>query len=144
MSIQISWSWDHEIISYSCSNSTNKVEETKKWEKFSELRNGTIKRLQIGTGLRDYKSGQEGLQIGAALGISNRGKMITGRGRDFKLGRRDFKLGQRLQIGARGISNRRRDYKSVQNSWTAILHCLFVIYFLSLTQGNNATIFGKH
>ena len=76
--------------------------------------------------------GQEGLQIGAALGISNRGKMITGRGRDFKLGRRDFKLGQRLQIGAREISNRRRDYKSVQNSWTAILHCLFVIY-LSIT-----------
>ena len=65
--------------------------ETKKWEKLSGLRDWTQKRLQIETGLRDYKLGQEGLQIGAVLGISNRGKMITGRGRDFKLGWRDFK-----------------------------------------------------
>ena len=34
---------------------------------------------------------------------------------DFKLGQRDFKSGHRLQIGARAISNRGRDYKSVQN-----------------------------
>ena len=69
--------------------------------------------LQIRAGFRDYKSGQEGLQIGAALGISNRGKEITNRDRGFKSGKRDFKLGQRLQIEARGISNRGRDYKSV-------------------------------
>ena len=30
------------------------------------------------------KSGGEGLQIGAALGISNRGEKITNRDRDFK------------------------------------------------------------
>ena len=41
---------------------------------FSVLQNGAIRRLQIGTDFRDYKSGQEGLQIGAALGISNRGR----------------------------------------------------------------------
>ena len=33
---------------------------------FSGLQNGTIRGLQIGAGFRDYKSGQEGLQIGAA------------------------------------------------------------------------------
>ena len=45
--------------------------------------------LQNGAGFRDYKSGQEGLQIGAALGISNRGKKITNGGRDFNSGQRD-------------------------------------------------------
>ena len=30
------------------------------------LQNGTIRGLQIGAGFRDYKSGQEGLQIGTA------------------------------------------------------------------------------
>ena len=52
---------------------------------FSVLQNGAIRRLQIGTDFRDYKSEQEGLQIGAALGISNRGKKITNRGRAYKL-----------------------------------------------------------
>ena len=40
--------------------------------------------LQIGAGFRDYKSRQDGLQIGAALGISNRGKEISNRRRDYK------------------------------------------------------------
>ena len=48
--------------------------------------------------------------------ISNRGKKITNQGRDFKSGQRDFKSGHRLQIGAREISSRGTDYKSVQNS----------------------------
>ena len=61
-----------------------------KWEKrksrktFSGLQNGAIRGLQIRAGFRDYKSWQEGLQIGAA--ISNRRKKITNRGRDFKSG----------------------------------------------------------
>ena len=38
--------------------------KTKKCEKFSGLQNGAMKGLQIGTGFRDYKLGQEGLQIG--------------------------------------------------------------------------------
>ena len=46
------------------------------------LQNGAIRGLQI-----------DGLQIGAALGISNRDKKITNQGRDFK-------SGQGLQIGA--------------------------------------------
>ena len=50
--------------------------------------------LQIGAGFRDYKSGQEGLKIGAALEMSNRGKEITNRGK------RNFKSGQGLQISA--------------------------------------------
>ena len=76
------------------------------------LQNGAIRGLQIAAGFRDYKSGHEGLQIGAALGISNRGKKIKNWGRDFKSGQRDFKSGQRLQIAARGISNLGSDYKS--------------------------------
>ena len=43
------------------------MEKTKKWEKFSVLQNGAIRGLQIGAGFRDCKSGQEGLQIGAAF-----------------------------------------------------------------------------
>ena len=46
----------------------------KSWKNFSGLQNGIIRGLQIGSGFRDYKLGQEGLQIGAALGISNRGR----------------------------------------------------------------------
>ena len=42
--------------------------------------------------------------------------MITYRGRDFKSGQ-EFQIGAgRFQIGTRGISNRGRDYKSVQNN----------------------------
>ena len=50
---------------------------------------GNIRALQIGAGFRDYKSGQQELEMGIALGISNRG-------RDFQLGQRDFKSGQKL------------------------------------------------
>ena len=84
-----------------------------KWEKrksgktFSGLQNRAIRGLQIGAGFRDYKLGQEGLQIGVALRISNRGKKIANRGRDFKSGQRGFQSKQRLQIGS-GITNRCR------------------------------------
>ena len=65
----------------------------KKWEKIfwvtNGLQNGAIRALQIGAGFRDYKSGQQELEMGIALGISNRG-------RDFQLGQRDFKSGQKL------------------------------------------------
>ena len=88
------------------SNSVNKIK--------SELQNGAIRELQIGADFRDYKSEQEVLQIGAALAISNQGKKIANWGRDFKSGQSDFKLEQRLQIGARGNSNRDKDYKSRQ------------------------------
>ena len=68
--------------------------------------------LQIEAGFRDYKSGQEGLQIGAALGISNRGKKITNWGRDFKLGAKRFQIGaKRFQIGAEITYRGKRDYK---------------------------------
>ena len=77
------------------------------------LHNGAIRGLHIWAGFRDYRSRQEGVQIGAALEISNRGKKIINR--DFKSGQGDFKSEQRLQIGARGVSNRARNYKSGQN-----------------------------
>ena len=67
---------------------------------FQGLQNKAIRELQIRAGFRDYKSGQERLQIGVAEEISNRGNKITNRSRDFKSGQRDFKQGQRLQIGA--------------------------------------------
>ena len=51
--------------------------------------------------LLGYKSGQEGLQIGTALGISNRGKKITNRAKEVSIWGRDYKSGQEgLQIGA--------------------------------------------
>ena len=59
---------------------------TQKCLLFSNLQNRAIGRLQIGAGFWGYKFGQEGLQIGAALRISNRGKKITNQGRDFKSG----------------------------------------------------------
>ena len=67
-------------------------------KKVSELQNEAIRGLQIGAGFRDYKSGQEELQIRAALGISNWGKKITSWGRDYKSEQEGF------QIGA-GITN---------------------------------------
>ena len=66
-----------------------KWEKTKKWKNIFWV----IRGLQIGAGFRNYKSGQEELQIGAALGISNRGKDISNWGRDYK-------SGQELQTGA--------------------------------------------
>ena len=58
--------------------------------KFSGLQNGATRGLQIKVGFNYYKSGQEGLQIRVALGISNRGK-------------KDLKSGQGLQICAEQI-----------------------------------------
>ena len=66
------------------------------------------------TNFKDYKSGQEGLQIGATEGISNRGKKITNQGRNFKSGQRDLKSRQRLQIWPRKITNRERGFQSGQ------------------------------
>ena len=65
------------------------------------VQNGAIRGLKIRAGFWDFKSGQERLQIGTALGISNRGKKITNRGR--------------------GISNWGRYYKLVQNSDCTLL-----------------------
>ena len=87
-----------------------KYEKTKKSEKFSGLQNGTIRVLQIGTGFKDYKSGQEGLQIGAALGISNQV-------RHFKLRQRNFKSGQEgFQIEA-GITSRGKDVSKMKRAF---------------------------
>ena len=84
-------------------NPVPKLGKTKKWKKkISGLQNGAIRGLQIEAGFKDYKLGQEVLQIVAALRISNLGKKITNRGRDFKLGQQGF------QIGA-GITNRGRN-----------------------------------
>ena len=89
--------------------------KTKKWEKFSGLQKGAISVLLIKAGFSDFQSGQEGLQIGAALGISNWSQKITIQGRDLKLGQRDFKLGQRLQIEG-GVRDK-KDFKSGQRLW---------------------------
>ena len=69
--------------------------------------------LQNGAAFRDCKSGQKGLQIGAGSEITKRGKRITNQDKDYKMGQKDYKSGQGLQIG-RGITNRcrRTDTKS--------------------------------
>ena len=87
--------------------------EKKSGKKLSGLQNGAIRGLKIGASFRHYKSGQRGLQIGASLGISDRGKKII---KDFKSGQRDFRSGQRLQIEAKKFLNRDTDYKSGQNT----------------------------
>ena len=75
-----------------------------------------MRALQMGAGFRDYRSGQEVLQIGAALGISNWGKKITNRGKEISNRGRDYKSGQEgFQIGT-GIANRGRDYKLVEST----------------------------
>ena len=51
-------------------------------KKFPGLQNGVKRGLQIGAGFRDYKFGQEGLQIGVE--ISNQGKKISNQGSDYK------------------------------------------------------------
>ena len=48
----------------------SKWKKPKKWGKNFELYNRAIRVLQIGIGFRDYRWGQEGLQIGAALELS--------------------------------------------------------------------------
>ena len=55
--IKVSSYSDHEIKSYSCSNSSTKVRKTKKWQKFPGLQNRPMRGLQFGAGFRDYKSG---------------------------------------------------------------------------------------
>ena len=97
---------DHETKSYSCWNSHTKMGKSEKVKKNSGLQNGTIRGVQIGASFRDCKSGEEGFQTEAALGISNRGKKITNWDRDFKSEQRDLKSGQRSQIRARKIKNR--------------------------------------
>ena len=80
--LRVSSYLDHEIKSCSSSSSSTKMRKNQNVENFSGLQNGTIRGLQIGAGFSDYKSGQEGLQIEAALEISNRGKEISNQGRD--------------------------------------------------------------
>ena len=85
-----------------------------KWEKTKKQENIFWVTRRSNKGITN-RGRFQGLQIGSALVISNWGKKITNRGWDLILGQRDFKSGQRLQVGARRISNRARDYKSVQN-----------------------------
>ena len=73
-----------------------KWEKTKTWGKNVALHNGAIRGLHIGASFRNYRSRQEGVQIGIDLEISSWGKKITNRGWDFKLRQGDFKSGQRL------------------------------------------------
>ena len=63
---------------------------------FSELQIGAIRRLYFGAGFRDEKSGQEELQIRAGLGISNRGKEISNQDRDYKTEEEGFQIGAKI------------------------------------------------
>ena len=119
VSNQLSSNSDQEVKSYSCSNSSTKMGKKRKIEK----KILGYKTGQIGTGFRDYKLGQEGLQIEATFGakrwqigagISNWGKEISNWGRDYKSGKRDFKSGKRLQIGS-GITYRCRTNITYRN-----------------------------
>ena len=47
----------------------------------------------------------------------------------FQIGAKRFQVGARLKIGARGISNRGRDCKSLQNKWLPKFLLLTLISF---------------
>ena len=73
------------------------MEKNEKKEKIFWI---TIRGLQIGAGFRGYKLGEEGLQIGAALWISNWAKRLQIGAKRFQIrvdiknrGKRDFMLG---------------------------------------------------
>ena len=79
---QVSSNSDHEIKSYSCSNSTTKMGKNEK----------------VGENILGYKTGQsEDYKLGQVLEITNRGK------RDYKQGQlQGFQIvAERLQIGAK-------------------------------------------
>ena len=83
VSNQVPSNSDLEIKIYSSSNSSSKMGESGK--NFSASQNRAIRGLNMGAGFRDYKSRQERLQIMEILGISNRDKKITNRRSDYKL-----------------------------------------------------------
>ena len=90
VSNQVSSYSDHEIKSCSCSNSGTKMGKNEKVGKiFWITKRGNIRGLQIGAGFRDYKLGQEGLQI-EIKEISNWGKRDLSRGTDYKSGQSKF------------------------------------------------------
>ena len=97
LSNQVSPNLDHQIESYPCSNYNTKMGKNEKKEKIFWI---TIRGLQIGAGFRGYKLGQEGLQIAAALWISNWAKRLQIGAKRFQIrvdiknrGKRDFMLG---------------------------------------------------
>ena len=115
---QVSSNSDHEIKSYSCSNSSIKMRKNEKVGKFFWVTQRGNKEITHRGRFRDYRSREEAEQIGTALEISNRSKKITNRGWDFKSEQRDFKSGQKLQTGARVISNRCRTYlRGYSKTW---------------------------
>ena len=117
VSNQVSSNLDHEIKSYSCSNSSTKMGKNEKEGKKFRLQNRAIRGLQIWAGSTDYKSGQEGLKRRQALGTSDRGKKITNWGKETSNRGREYKSGQEgFQIEA-GITNQGRDYKSGQRDF---------------------------
>ena len=97
--------------SYSRWDSSTKMGKNEKVEKIFWITKRGHKEITNQGSFCGLQIMEEGWQIGAALGISNWGKKITNWGRDLK-------SGQRLQIRARGISNRGRDDKSKQNTFS--------------------------
>ena len=106
---QVSSNSDHEIKSYSCSNSSIKTRKNEKvGDKKLRLHNGAIKRLKIGAAFRDDKSGQEGLQIGGSFKDFKSGQKYYKSGLGFQIGEKRFQI--RTEIANRG----NRDFKSEQ------------------------------
>ena len=77
---------------------------------------------------------QQGLQIKAALGISNRGRKITNRGRDYKSGQEGF------QIGAE-ITNRGRTHQNNPYNTTRVLTLFYCLHLLQTDSTNGHSTF---
>ena len=86
------------------------------------------------------------MQIFGALGISNRCKKIKNWGRYFKSRQRYFELDQRLQIRAREIKNRERDFKLGQGLFFAPIcnPCAELKSLLSYKLGKDLQIGADH
>ena len=93
--------WISKSKSYSYSNSTTKMGKNgKKGKHFFWVTKRGNKGITNWGRSQGLQIRAREIKIGAALGISNRGKKITNWGKDFKSGQIDFKSGQRLQISA--------------------------------------------
>ena len=104
--------------------------KNEKVKNISGLQNGAIRRLQIGAGFKDYRSGQEGFQIGTqrlliGAWISNRGKEISNRGKRDSIWGRDYKS---VQNKANSYQEKPYDIFLCSFHWNCCsAYCLFTI-----------------
>ena len=104
---------------------------------FSASQNRAIRGLNIGAGFRDYKSRQERLQIMEILGISNRDKKITNR-------RSDYKLVQNIRNYQNLCSSRTVNFSQLPFFFFSVRQYCFMFCFLYFVFIYITWLLGKH